>query len=428
MRGIHAHNRAVEERPAPASAVPSTWPAAFPEGAEPGRGDWLIDPACTSRSAASISPSPCRAPRRRRCATGLPVHLHLGTEDVVGRLAVLGARRIAPGEAGFVQVDFDRADRRAVGRPRHHPRSYGARTRWPAAGCSIRGPPRRGRSRPERLAALAALAEPDAGDALERLLDGAGIVALAPFALARNLPQAEVEALADGRRVSTGSAPAPPPIALSPEHLARLGDSIVERLGGMAPRPARCAGAGARRPVRPAARRGARGRARCRARRTRRGGERGARRRMWRLPEHRPRLTNADEKLWERVRPLLAAAELRPPRVREVAEALALEPEPLDRFLNRAERFGRVAPVAANRFFLPETVARLAELAASYRRFARGHLHRALFKDRSGIGRNLTIEVLEYLDTIGVTRRVGDARVALLGDAAGSAGRGDLRH
>jgi selenocysteine-specific translation elongation factor len=39
---------------------------------------------------------------------GLPVHLHLGTEDVVGRAAVLSASTIAPGETGFVQLDLDR--------------------------------------------------------------------------------------------------------------------------------------------------------------------------------------------------------------------------------------------------------------------------------------------------------------------------------
>jgi selenocysteine-specific elongation factor len=37
----------------------------------------------------------------------------------------------------------------------------------------------------------------------------------------------------------------------------------------------------------------------------------------------------------------------------------------------------------------------------------------AVFKDRSGIGRNLTIEVLEYLDRIGCTRRLGETRILL---------------
>jgi selenocysteine-specific elongation factor len=135
---------------------------------------------------------------------------------------------------------------------------------------------------------------------------------------------------------------------------------------------------------------------------------------MLRLPGHEARLTREDERLWERVRPLLAAAELRPPRVRELAATLGLEPEPLTRFLKRVERFGRVAPVAANRVFLPETIARLADLAAALAEDSPERSFTASgFKDRCGIGRNLTIEVLEYLDAIGVTRRVGDARIVL---------------
>jgi selenocysteine-specific elongation factor len=70
--------------------------------------------------------------------------------------------------------------------------------------------------------------------------------------------------------------------------------------------------------------------------------------------------------------------------------------------------------VAPNRFFLPETVARLADLThALAAESPDGSFTAAQFKDRSGIGRNVTIEVLEYLDAIGVTRREGAARVVL---------------
>jgi selenocysteine-specific elongation factor len=70
--------------------------------------------------------------------------------------------------------------------------------------------------------------------------------------------------------------------------------------------------------------------------------------------------------------------------------------------------------VAPNRFFLPATVARLADLADALAAESReGSFTAAQFKDRSGIGRNVTIEVLEYLDALGVTRREGDARVVL---------------
>ena len=78
------------------------------------------------------------------------------------------------------------------------------------------------------------------------------------------------------------------------------------------------------------------------------------------------------------------------------------------------ERFGRVAAVAPNRYFLPETVARLSEVARELAEAAPDSgFTAAAFRDRSGIGRNLTIEVLEYLDAIGVTRRVGEGRVVV---------------
>src|SRR5260370_15194155 len=79
---------------------------------------------------------------------------------------------------------------------------------------------------------------------------------------------------------------------------------------------------------------------------------------IWRLPEHQPRLTRSDERLWERLRPLLAAEDLRAPRIRELAAALGLQPEAVERFLSRAERLGRVARVADNRVLLPHALAR----------------------------------------------------------------------
>ncbi len=411
VRGIHADNRPVEQASA-GDRVALNLAGSLPEGAEPGRGDWIIDPALhkpVSRVDLAITVSRA-APAPLR--DGLPVHFHLGTEDAVGRLAVLGARAIPPGESGFVQVDFERpigalwGDRVII-------RDHMARHTLAGGRVLDPGPPRRGRQRPERLAALAALAEPDAGDALERLIEIAGIVALAPFALARNLAQGEVEdlALAGGfHRVGTGDAA----LALGAERLARLGDGIVATLAEWhrAQPDALGAARGALfarlRGQAPEAALGAALAALIAAGRAMRDGA------VLRLPEHEPRLTREDERLWERVRPLLAAGELRPPRVRELAAALGLEPEPLTRFLKRAERFGRVAPVAPNRFFLPATIARLADLAAALADESPEQRFTAIaFRDRSGIGRNLTIEVLEYLDAIGVTRRVGDARIVL---------------
>jgi selenocysteine-specific elongation factor len=268
------------------------------------------------------------------------------------------------------------------------------------------------------LAVLAAMAEADAGNALEKLVAGGGIIDLARFALVRNLPQSEVEALADmsgfHRLGSGGTA-----IAIGAERLARLGDSLLaglsqwhaaqpdalgapraalfRRLRGEAPEAALDAALAELQSTGKAVRDGA----------------------VLRLAEHQPRLSREDERLWKQVHPLLATADLRPLRVRELAAELSLQPELLTRSLKRIERFGRVAQVAPNRFFLPETVERLAEVARELAESSpEGRFTAAEFKDRSGIGRNLTIEVLEYLDRIGVTRRDGDARAVLRRAAA----------
>jgi selenocysteine-specific elongation factor len=411
VRGVHAHNRPVEAARA-GERCALNLAGSFPDGAEPGRGDWVVDPALhrpVSRLDLGITVSRA-APAPLR--DGLPVHLHLGTEDAVARLAVLGARAIAPGDSGLVQLDLERpivalwGDRAVI-------RDHAARHTLAGGRVLDPGPPRRGRARPERLAALDALAETDAGDALERLTRTVGIVALAPFAQARNLPLGEVEALAgaaDLRRIGAG----PGAMTLSAERAAALGEAIaatlaawhrtqpdalgpargamLARLRGQAPEAALDAALGDLVAAGQVVRDGA----------------------ALRLPDHQPRLSREDERLWQRVEPLLAADRLRPPRVRELAEELGLDPVPLTRFLKRLERFGRVAPVAPNRFYLPETVARLAEIAAALAdESPEGSFTAAAFKDRSGIGRNLTIEVLEYLDRIGLTRRVGDARVIL---------------
>src|SRR6266481_4496945 len=106
VRGIHAHNRPVE-RAREGERCALNLAGSIPEGGEPGRGDWVLDPALhkpVSRLDLRVTVSRA-APAAVR--DGLPVHFHLGTEDRVGRVAVLGARAIAPGDPGFVQVDFE---------------------------------------------------------------------------------------------------------------------------------------------------------------------------------------------------------------------------------------------------------------------------------------------------------------------------------
>jgi selenocysteine-specific elongation factor len=415
VRGLHAQNHPIETARAGERCAVNIV-GSFSEGAGPRRGDWLVAPARhlpTRRLDLLL-----RASRHLEASLrdGLPVHLHLGTEDIVGRAALLGGRAIAPGETGFVQIDVERPIGALYG-DRVVLRDHAARQTL--GGGRVIDPlaPRRGRRLPARLELLEAMAPVDSAAALARLLAAEGVVDLAQFGLVRNLAPAELEALtvsesAQFIRVGRGQAP----VAVTPARLAAAADTIVTTLAAwhqtqpdsLGPsRPAlimRLRAAGPEAMLDDALSQLATvGRA------VREGG-------MWRLPEHQPRLTNADEKLWGSIRPLLAAGELRPPRMREIAAMLSIAPETVERLLNRAERLGRVAKVDDNRYFLPDTLARLAKIACELAETsAEGAFTAQMFKDRSGVGRNLTIHILEYLDRMGATRRIGDARIVLAG-------------
>jgi selenocysteine-specific elongation factor len=424
VRGLHAGNHPIECVGA-GERVAVNLAGSFPDGAEPRRGDWLmLSEGRLPEGRLGVQRLDLWVRLSRHAGMplrdGLPVHLHHGTEDVVGRAAVLSGRSIGSGETGFVQLDLDR-EIAALHGDRAVLRDHGARATL--AGGRVVDPlaPRRGRRRPARLALLDAMLPSDPATALGEMLRAEGLVDLGQFALVRNLTMAELDAIcekagceragAGWRRLGSAGAGS---VAIAVDRLAALAESVAERLAEwhrtqpdmLGPTgPALTAQLRAAAPM--AVLDAALSQLAEEGRAVREGG-------MWRLAEHRPRLGPADEKLWQRLRPLLAEGELRPPRVREIAAALALESAAVERLLRRAERLGRVAKVADNRYFLPETLARLADIARDLAaQSPQGTFTAAVFKDRSGVGRNLSIEILEYLDKIGATRRDGDARVVL---------------
>jgi selenocysteine-specific elongation factor len=414
VRGLHTQNRAVASAAA-GERCALNLAGDFPVGGAPRRGDWLAvaerhQPARRIDLLLSVSRH-ASAPLR----DGLPVHLHLGTADVVARAAVLDGRALAPGDTGFIQVELDEPIAALYG-DRVILRDHAARQTLAGGRVIDPQPPRRGRRLPARLAVLQAMTPADPTAALQRVLAATGVVYLGQFALVRNLAPAELAQLTENAAAAGFVRVGPPhaAVAVTAERLATLAAALVETLSAWhraqpdtlgqtraallaqlraaAPEPAldaalaRLAAAGSV---------------------VREGG-------MWRLPEHRPRLAVADEKLWLRVRPLLAGGGVRPPRVRELAAELGIDPATALHFLRRAERLGLVAKIADNRFYLPEPVVLLVsvarELAAAT---PEGTFTAAAFNAASGVGRNLTIQILEYLDKIGATRRIGDARIVV---------------
>ena len=67
--------------------------------------------------------------------------------------------------------------------------------------------------------------------------------------------------------------------------------------------------------------------------------------------------------------------------------------------------------LAPNRFYLPATVDALLECARQLASEAPdASFDAAAYRDRTGIGRNLTVQVLEFMDREGLTRFDGTRR------------------
>src|ERR1019366_5061688 len=105
---------------------------------------------------------------------------------------------------------------------------------------------------------------------------------------------------------------------------------------------------------------------------------------------------------------------LRPPTIHEIAIAIGENPQRIESLLARASRLSLVVQVAKNRFFKPEALRRLARIAEDLAAESVEHLVAAApFRDRAGVGRNVTIEILQFFNRIKFTRRVGVAHQIL---------------
>ena len=143
-----------------------------------------------------------------------------------------------------------------------------------------------------------------------------------------------------------------------------------------------------------------------------------------RLPGHNATSNPADEKLWQTIRPALEASGFAPPPLRDLAASLNLKEPIVKDFLHRKAKGGEVMKVTADRFYPRATLASLAAIAqATARGSPNGQFTAAQYRDATGVGRGLAIEILEFLDTLAITQRIGDARkmrkdfVPLLGAA-----------
>ena len=466
IRGIHAQGRpAGRARAGERCALNLAGRDLGPETI--GRGDWVVDRALHAPSdridvRLRVLPAETRVLRH-----WTPGHVHLAASHSTARIAVLGAGGIAPGGEGRAQIVLDRplhalAGDRIVIRDQSATRTMG--------GGTVIDPfsPKRGRSRPARLAWLdvieglgpertverrgtkkedartaeghdpewtgeeydlqrqgarvaeehdpvrtgtRAMGKHDPGETVARVIESAGAgVDAGWIRRAFGATDPEIERMLD----AAGAVRVPDAgddRCFSPAHWADLQNGILAFLRTFHRERPRLHGANAN-DVRSgiACRVGQGVIEQALAALLHRGAI--ARRGVTvRLPEHRVTLGANDERLWPRVARALDPANGSPPGLRQAAEQLKIDEAALGALLKRATNAGLVLPITRTRFV---PLAAAGDLAAHAESLAGaspdGRFTAAEYKDHARIGRNFAIELLEFFDRNGFTERIGDRR------------------
>ena len=376
-----------------------------------GRGDIVLDPelhAPTERIDATLR---LLANEPRPVTQWMPARLHHAAAEVGARVVLLAEAPIPPGAEGRVQLVLDRPIAAAVGDRFVLRDTTAQRTIGGGRFLDLRAPSRKRRT-PERLAQLEASAVAPPEQALAALLDRSPFfVDLSRFVRDRALAGDEVNAIV--ARLGIIRVPAVGAIlALSPAAWMGFKRNLLATLESFHADNPDLPGIGRERlrlqvdPRLPAPAFLAAIQGLARVREVALDG-------AWvRLPGHEVRLASQDEKLWGRIRLLLAGAErFRPPRVRDIAGVAAIAEPEVRRLLKLLSRMGKVDEIAHDHFFLRATVAEMVDIAVDIAAAAPdSQFIAAHFRDRLDNGRKVAIQILEFFDRHGVTMRRGDLR------------------
>ena len=375
------------------------------------RGDWVLAPAIhhpTQRIAGRVS---VLASETQALKHWTPVHLHLATADVTARIAIRRGESIAPGASAMAQLQLDHPvgalhGDRFILRDQSATRTIGGGV---VLDPFVSTHSARDRSKEAREAELAALEQPTPEATLNALIQLGKSVDLQRFETLFNMPTAQATALYDkANLVALGKDTR---AGITRTRLTQITDSITPHLQAFHKAQPQATGEETetlRKKLAPELSADAFGtilRTLADARKIETSGS------IARLPAHSTTANSADETMWQLVKPALDAAGFAAPQIKDLALQLKLKEPIVKDFLYRKAKSGEIYRVTPDRFYTKGTVAKLAATAqATAQAQPTGIFTAAQYRDWTGVGRGLAIEILEFMDTLGVTQRIGDTR------------------
>ena len=383
------------------------------------RGDWLVDPA----RYAPTTRIEARLLAHRSLRHDSRVHLHIGAADIGARVLIPRQRALPPGEAAIVHLLLDSPTSAATGQ-RFVLRDQSGTLL--IGGGSVLDPLADIRRRPlaMRQAMAEALALSDPAAALGALAVIPGFEPDAVwFARCTNLlPPALRQIIDDGDFICAGKSGE---IVIARSRFDRLGAALLQIVGQFH-RDQPDAGGIIRRQLRQSLAEPVSAELFASLLQDLAAKEKiDASRTLLCLPGHAVSFNAAEIALWNSV---LQAYEDGPPRgfgIADLARELRSSEAVLRALLLRRRASGDVWQVTETKFMLRTHVAALAAMAAQLDQQHDG-FKPAQFRDASGIGRNFVIQLLEFFDRIGVTKRFGETRRMWKRQLAGSDQGGKL--
>jgi len=404
VRSIHAQNRAANIGRAGERCAVNL---AGIETSAIARGDWLADPrAFVPAPRIDVRLKLLPGDSSRRLISWSPLHIHLGTAHHVAHIVPLESTELLPGNSARVQLVFDKS---ICATPGDRFIARDAQATHTVGGGVVLDPaaPARKRRSAERMRWLEAVEKLVAGAGVAPLLQGAPYgVKMSELARLLGLPAEEVLLPAEAVTIDSGQ----DRFVLHPVHWSALRDRAIAALVNFH----------AQTPDEP-------------------GPDIGRLRRialpdlsapLWRaliaalvyerlivrsgpwlhLPEHLVALSTADQVLARKLQPLIAGGKYDPPWVRDLA-VVSHEPEERVReVLLKSVIQGTVYQVVRDLFYDRDCIGELVAIAT---RLAQEHgaVDAARYRDELGLGRKRTIQILEFFDRVGYTRRVRDSHV-----------------